>query len=147
MTAPVTSGLRLKQDADQRSRRDQEDPEGDRHGAPHHNWELALPQVADSRNKRPFQLRALRDRTSSSAQSDSRLGPDGLRKQYTSSGTVAGIAGNVQPDRFNGSVEELHDLAANGLRAHVVAVDYPSAMVPGETAAVTLVLENLNART
>jgi lysozyme len=67
--------------------------------------------------------------------------------QYTAIGSVAGIGGNVPRNLFNGSVEQLHDLAGNGLRASVVSVDYPSTMAPGETATVKLVLENLGART
>jgi hypothetical protein len=67
--------------------------------------------------------------------------------QYTSSGAVAGIAGNVDRNVFNGGIEELHDLAGNGLRARVVSVDHPATMKPGASATVTLVLENLGART
>ena len=67
--------------------------------------------------------------------------------QYTATGSVAGIAGNVDRNRFNGSEEQLHDLTGNGLRAGVVSVDYPSTMAPGATATVRLVLENLGART
>ena len=67
--------------------------------------------------------------------------------QYTPTGSVAGIDGSVNLDVFNGSFEELNDFAANGLRAGVVSVDYTPTMAPGETATVTLVLENLGART
>jgi lysozyme len=66
--------------------------------------------------------------------------------QYTSSGSVAGIAGNVDRNRFNGPIEALHDLAGNGYRATVVSVDYPATMAPGARAEVVLVVTNEGAR-
>ncbi|MBW2458361.1 MAG: hypothetical protein JRI68_27915 [Deltaproteobacteria bacterium] len=66
--------------------------------------------------------------------------------QYSSTGTVAGIDGPVDLDRFNGSPEDLQDLAANGYRATVVSLDYPSTMAPGASGQVQLVLTNEGAR-
>jgi len=51
--------------------------------------------------------------------------------QYSSTGTVAGISGPVDLDRFNGSVEALQDLAANGYRGVVESLDYPETMAAG----------------
>lgn len=73
--------------------------------------------------------------------------PDWHFWQYTSTGSVAGIAGNVDRNLFNGSVEQLHDLAADGLRAGVVSVTYPDRLRIGESGEVRIVLENLGART
>lgn len=67
--------------------------------------------------------------------------------QYSDSGTVAGISGPVDTNRFNGDPLKLHDFAGNGYRAEVVALDHPTALMPGEVGEVTLVLENLGART
>lgn len=67
--------------------------------------------------------------------------------QYTSSGSVAGIGGNVDRNLFNGSLLELHDLAANGLRAGVVSVEAPEQLGIGEAGEVRVVVENLGART
>jgi lysozyme len=66
--------------------------------------------------------------------------------QYTSSGSVAGIGGNVDRNLFNGSRLELEDLAANGYRAEVIAVDHPPVMVPGQVAEVRIELRNAGAR-
>ncbi|MEZ4441408.1 MAG: GH25 family lysozyme [Polyangiaceae bacterium] len=66
--------------------------------------------------------------------------------QYTSTGSVAGIGGNVDRDRFNGNLLELHDMAADGYRAAVVSLDYPTVLHPGESGTVRLKLENLGAR-
>jgi lysozyme len=66
--------------------------------------------------------------------------------QYSSTGTVAGIDGAVDLDHFNGSPEALQDLAANGYRATVVSLDYPSSMTPGGSGQVELVLDNVGAR-
>jgi lysozyme len=72
--------------------------------------------------------------------------PDWVMWQYSSTGSVAGIAGDVDTDRFNGGVVGLHDLAANGLRAAVVSLDYPATLAAGASGTVELVLENLGAR-
>ena len=66
--------------------------------------------------------------------------------QYSSTGSVAGIAGNVDLDRFNGDALALEDFAANGLRAEVISVDYPATLAPGATGTVEVVLDNLGAR-
>jgi lysozyme len=67
--------------------------------------------------------------------------------QYSSTGSVSGIAGNVDTNVFNGNIEELHDLAANGYRADVISVTAPDALAPGEVGEVEIVLENLGGRT
>lgn len=67
--------------------------------------------------------------------------------QYTSSGSVAGIGGNVDRNRFNGPIEALHDLAANGYRASVVSLEYPETLVSGASGEVRLVVKNEGART
>ena len=67
--------------------------------------------------------------------------------QYSSTGAIAGISGNVDTNRFNGSLEQLHDFAANGLRAEIVSLDYPEAMQVGETGTVAVELKNVGART
>ncbi len=76
--------------------------------------------------------------------------PDGWEKwtiwQYTSSGSVDGISGNVDRNRFNGSLEQMHDFAADGYRAEIESLDYPSEMASGETGRVTIVLKNVGAR-
>ena len=73
--------------------------------------------------------------------------PDWHFWQYTDSGSVSGIAGNVDRNRFNGSLEQLHDLAADGLRAGIVSVSHPETLRIGESGEVRIVLENLGART
>jgi lysozyme len=72
--------------------------------------------------------------------------PDWTFWQYTSSGAVAGINGNVDRNRFNGPVEALQDLAGNGYRASVVSVEYPETLTAGEQAEVVLTLKNEGAR-
>ncbi len=67
--------------------------------------------------------------------------------QYTSTGSVAGIAGNVDRNAFNGDLVALHDMAGAGLRARVVALDYPASLRAGDSGEVTIVLENRGART
>lgn len=67
--------------------------------------------------------------------------------QYSATGSVLGIDGNVDTNRFNGSLEQLHDFAANGFRAEVVSLQYPESMQVGETATVQLQLKNVGART
>ncbi len=66
--------------------------------------------------------------------------------QYTSSGSVSGIWGNVDRNLFNGSLLELHDLAANGYRAEVVSLTYSHSMIVGSSDTVTLVVDNVGAR-
>ncbi len=66
--------------------------------------------------------------------------------QYSSTGKITGISGNVDTNRFNGSALALQDLAANGYRASVVSIDYPSKMAAGQSATVELVLKNEGAR-
>jgi lysozyme len=66
--------------------------------------------------------------------------------QYTSSGAVAGIAGNVDRNRFNGPVEALQDLAGNGYRASVVSLEYPDTLPAGAYGEVVLTLKNEGAR-
>ena len=67
--------------------------------------------------------------------------------QYTSSGSVAGIGGNVDRNEFNGTFEQLNDFAGNGLVADIVSVDYPSQLAAGERGTATVVLDNIGART
>jgi lysozyme len=67
--------------------------------------------------------------------------------QYSSTGNVAGIYGAVDENRFNGTLEQLHDLAGNGYRASVVALDYPETLTAGERGTVELTLRNDGART
>jgi lysozyme len=67
--------------------------------------------------------------------------------QYTSTGSVAGISGNVDRDEFNGSELELQDFAANGYRAEVVTLTYPETLAVGETGTARLVVRNVGART
>ncbi len=67
--------------------------------------------------------------------------------QYSSTGSVAGISGNVDTNIFNGNIEELHDFAGDGYRAEVVSVSAPAALGVGEVGKVEIVLENLGART
>jgi lysozyme len=66
--------------------------------------------------------------------------------QYTSSGAVAGISGNVDRNRFNGAIENIHDLAANGYRAEIESLEYRDEIEAGQTASVRLVLKNVGAR-
>jgi lysozyme len=66
--------------------------------------------------------------------------------QYSSTGSIPGISGNVDTNVFNGNVEELHDLAGDGYRADVISVSAPTALAPGEVGQVEVVLENLGAR-
>jgi len=66
--------------------------------------------------------------------------------QYTSTGSVAGISGNVDNNQFNGTLEQLHDFAANGYRAEVLDVDYEATMIAGTTASVSIELRNVGAR-
>lgn len=66
--------------------------------------------------------------------------------QYSSTGSVPGIAGNVDTNVFNGNSDELHDLAGNGYRAAVVSLSYPATLRAGEVGHVDLVVENLGAR-
>ena len=63
--------------------------------------------------------------------------------QYTSSGSVDGISGNVDRNRFNGSLEDVHDLAANGYRAQVLSIDYPAVVQAGTSFEVNIVIDNL----
>ncbi len=67
--------------------------------------------------------------------------------QYTSSGSVAGITGNVDRNEFNGSLLLLHDLAADGYRAEIESLSYPETMAAGESALAELVVINRGART
>jgi lysozyme len=66
--------------------------------------------------------------------------------QYTSSGNVGGIT-PIDRNRFNGDEVALHDLAADGLRAAIVSIDYPGELEAGETGIVEIVLENNGWRT
>jgi lysozyme len=66
--------------------------------------------------------------------------------QYTSSGSVDGIGGNVDRDYFNGTWEMLNDLAANGYRAEIVSLEYPATMSAGGTGTAQLVVRNTGAR-
>ncbi|MSP24875.1 MAG: hypothetical protein EXR75_06850 [Myxococcales bacterium] len=66
--------------------------------------------------------------------------------QFSSTGSIPGIAGNVDENRFNGDALALQDLAANGLRASIVSLEYPGEVEAGATATVTLVLKNEGAR-
>jgi lysozyme len=66
--------------------------------------------------------------------------------QYSSTGSVAGISGNVDLNFFNGSMADLHDLAGDGYRGRVVSLEYPEALDLGASGTVTLVIENLGAR-
>ncbi|MBM4376189.1 MAG: hypothetical protein FJ095_13990 [Deltaproteobacteria bacterium] len=66
--------------------------------------------------------------------------------QYSSTGSVPGISGNVDMNRLNGGELKLQDLAANGYRASVVSFDYPKTLEVGETGKATLVLKNEGAR-
>jgi hypothetical protein len=66
--------------------------------------------------------------------------------QYTSTGSVAGISGNVDRDEFNGSELELQDFAANGYRAEIVTLTYPDTMAVGESGTARLVVRNVGAR-
>jgi lysozyme len=66
--------------------------------------------------------------------------------QYSSTGSVAGISGNVDLNRYNGDALKLHDFAGNGYRAEIVALGHPSELSPGEEGEVTLVLKNLGVR-
>ena len=63
--------------------------------------------------------------------------------QHADNGTVPGISGAVDLDRFNGALEDLQALAAGGgLAAEVVDVEYPSVMAPGATAEVRVTVKN-----
>ncbi len=66
--------------------------------------------------------------------------------QFSSTGSVPGISGNVDENRFNGDELALQDLAGNGLRASVVSLDYADELEAGATTTVTLVLKNEGAR-
>ena len=66
--------------------------------------------------------------------------------QYSGSGSVAGIDGAVDRNLFNGNLLTLNDLAANGYRAAVVAVDYPANMLVDNLVEVRLTLQNVGAR-
>ena len=67
--------------------------------------------------------------------------------QFTDSGSVDGIGGNVDLNFFNGEAMRLHDLAGNGYRASIVEVDYPTSMPAGTSAVVRIVLKNEGKRT
>ncbi len=67
--------------------------------------------------------------------------------QYSSTGSVAGIDGNVDTNVFNGNWDELNDLAGNGYRARIVSVAAPAELRSGEVGQVEVVFENLGART
>jgi lysozyme len=66
--------------------------------------------------------------------------------QYSSTGKVAGISGNVDMNRLNGDELVLADLGGNGYRAEVMSLEYPKKMSPGEVGTVQLVLKNSGAR-
>lgn len=53
--------------------------------------------------------------------------------QYTSKGSVAGIAGNVDMDIFNGDMAALQLLAGGGYAGKLVSVDVPTTVIAGET--------------
>jgi lysozyme len=70
-----------------------------------------------------------------------------LMWQYTNMGEVEGILDVVDVNRFNGGSGALHDLASNGYRARVDAIDFPTSLGAGEIGRVSLSLTNLGGRT
>lgn len=66
--------------------------------------------------------------------------------QYSSSGSVPGISGNVDLDVFDGSEDALVAFANQGLHAgKVVSVDAPSTVEAGSSFDVTVTLQNVGA--
>ena len=66
--------------------------------------------------------------------------------QYSSTGSVSGIGENVDVNYFNGTIEQLNDLAANGYRAEVVNLQSTVKMVVGESLDVGVQIRNVGAR-
>lgn len=62
--------------------------------------------------------------------------------QYTSKGTVAGIAGHVDMDIFNGDMAALQLLAGGGYAGKLVSVDVPTTVVAGETFKAVVTFKN-----
>jgi lysozyme len=63
--------------------------------------------------------------------------------QHADNGTVAGISGPVDLNRFNGSLEDLQALASGGgLAAEIVDVEYPTVMAPGAIGEVRVTVKN-----
>ena len=68
---------------------------------------------------------------------------DFLVWQYTSSGSVPGIAGNVDLNVFNGTYDDLVAFASQGAyAAEVVSVDVPSTVLAGEAFTARVTVEN-----
>jgi len=66
--------------------------------------------------------------------------------QYSSSGSVPGIAGNVDLNVFNGSYDDLLAFAsAGGYGASLVSVDVPATVLPGETFTARITVGNTGA--
>lgn len=65
--------------------------------------------------------------------------------QYTSKGKVAGIAGQVDMDIFNGDMADLQLLAngGGGYAAKLVSVDVPTTVIAGETVRAKVTFKNI----
>jgi lysozyme len=66
--------------------------------------------------------------------------------QYSSTGSVPGISGDVDLDYFNGTYEQLVALAGGSFVAELVSLAYPTTMRAGEDGEVTLVVKNAGGR-
>ena len=67
--------------------------------------------------------------------------------QYSSTGSVPGIAGDVDLDVFNGTMADLEMLAGQMYAAELVSQSYPATMAAGETSVGSLTLKNIGGRT
>jgi lysozyme len=70
--------------------------------------------------------------------------------QYSSSGSVPGISGNVDLDVFNGTIEDLEALASGptgGYAAELVSVDVPTAVLAGESFTARVTVRNVGTAT
>lgn len=78
--------------------------------------------------------------------------PDWAMFQYTDSGSVPGVSGNVDRDLFNGTAAELLAFANGGFAAEFVSQSFPFASQPplqieaGETLDVVIEMKNVGSR-
>src|SRR5262249_45690396 len=67
--------------------------------------------------------------------------------QHSDAGSVPGIDGSVDLDRYNGDLSSLEHFAGKVYGAKLVSAKYPATMAPGETGTAKIVVENVGGKT